>query len=101
MIQFKSTEISKGVPFPHFAQGIGFGLTELILSPIPVMFLYNLFTAKGNVLERLRTITSPDETWGPNDGSMKHRLTNGFNMLAKHGIDNPAVVAYEDDYTHI
>ncbi|XP_052261295.1 sodium- and chloride-dependent neutral and basic amino acid transporter B(0+)-like [Dreissena polymorpha] len=101
MIKFKSPEITKGVPYPLFARGIGFALTALVLIPIPLTFLYTFFTAKGTVFERLRTITTPDDTWGPNDGSMKHRLVNTVEMVAKHGIDNPEVVAKGDVYTHL
>ncbi|KAH3821639.1 hypothetical protein DPMN_123404 [Dreissena polymorpha] len=103
MIKFKelAPEISKGVPFPDFAQGIGLGLTALVLIPIPVVFLYKFLTAKGNLLERLRSITTPDKTWGPNDGSMKRPLTNGVDMVAVYGIDNPAVVSNGEDYTRM
>ena len=104
MIRFQelAPEISKGVPFPQFAQAIGFGLTAVVLIPIPVMFLWKFYTATENFHERMRTITTPDKTWGPNDGSMKNRLTtNGLNMVANYGIDNPAVVVNGEDYTKL
>ncbi|KAH3823019.1 sodium- and chloride-dependent neutral and basic amino acid transporter B(0+)-like [Dreissena polymorpha] len=101
MIKFKSPEITKDVPYPEFGQGIGFALTALVLIPIPLMFLYKFFNAKGSVMERLRKITTPDETWGPNDGSMKDPKTEGFNMSKKYGVDNPAVDANGEGYMHM
>ncbi|KAH3860160.1 hypothetical protein DPMN_023051 [Dreissena polymorpha] len=75
MIRFQelAPEISKGVPCPQFAQAIGFGLTAVVLIPIPVMFLWKFYAATRNFRERMRTITTPDKTWGPNDGSMNKK----------------------------
>lgn len=93
MIDYNPPEISKGVPFPKFAQGIGWALTTIVLIPIPITFLYKLYTAKGSIGERLCTITTPTADWGPNDGSDRKPLENTYNMESKYSLDNPGAVS--------
>lgn len=92
MVEYHPPEISKGNPYPQFAQGIGWALTVFVLLPIPVTFLYKLFTAKGSFVERIRTITTPTSEWGPNDGKGKLPLDNAYGMERKYGLDNPGAV---------
>lgn len=89
VVQDKPPEISAGNPYPEFAQGIGIALTIFVLIPIPITFVYKLLMAQGSPLERLKFITTPDDTWGPNDGSDKLPLDNAYHMDQKMGIDNP------------
>lgn len=91
MAQYKSPEISKGNPYPEFGQIIGWTLTAIVLVPIPGTFIYKFIRARGGVLERLRTITTPDADWRPNDGSDRKALQNGisYQMEDKYGIENP------------
>ncbi|XP_052214722.1 sodium- and chloride-dependent glycine transporter 2-like isoform X2 [Dreissena polymorpha] len=92
MIKFKAPEITKGVPYPEFAQAIGWALTAIVLVPIPLVFVYKFIRAEGGILERLRFITIPDDTWGPNDGSDKRPLQNNYELDRKYGLDNPGAV---------
>ncbi|KAK3100064.1 hypothetical protein FSP39_014142 [Pinctada imbricata] len=94
MIAYKSPEISKGVPYPVYGQVIGWVLTVIVMSPIPAFFLYKLAKAKGSLMERLKTITTPTPAWGPNDGSDKRTLYNENLQDTKFGIDNPASPKY-------
>lgn len=91
MAAYKPPEISKGEPFPQFAQAIGWVLTVIVLLPIPVTFLYKLYKAKGSIVERLRIITTPTAEWGPNDGKDRRNLDNPYHMEMKYGLDNPAM----------
>lgn len=92
MVKYKPPEISDGVPFPGFAQAIGWCLTVFVLMPIPITFLYKLYMAKGNILERMREITTPASDWGPNDGSSRTPLADTYAMERKYGLDNPGAV---------
>ena len=92
MIKYKAPEIRDGVPFPQFAQVIGWILTCIVLFPIPAMFLYKLYRAKGSLMERLIIITSPTAEWGPNDGSDKRPIAESFDMTRKYGLDNPGAI---------
>jgi len=92
MIMYKAPEISKGNPYPEFAQAIGWALTAFVLCPIPLTFIYKFVRAKGGFVDRLREITTPQSDWGPNDGSMKQNLTNNIASEQKYGIDNPGAL---------
>lgn len=90
MIKYSPPEITDDVPFPAFAQGIGWALTVLVLCPIPITFLYKLWKSKGDLMERLKDITTPAADWGPNDGSDRQQLQpDTFHMDTKFGIDGP------------
>lgn len=92
MVEYNPPEISKNVPFPQFAQGIGWALTCIVLLPIPVTFLYKLYKAQGSLMTRLRTITTPTSEWGPNDGKDRKPLEDAYHMERKYGLDNPGAV---------
>ncbi|WAR15067.1 S6A14-like protein [Mya arenaria] len=92
MVKFTPPKISKDVPYPEFAQGIGWALTIVVLLPIPITFVYKFIRAEGGLIDRLREITTPDADWGPNDGSDKRPLQNTFEMERKYGLDNPGAV---------
>lgn len=92
MAAYNPPEISKGEPFPQFAQAIGWVLTTIVLLPIPITFLYKLYKAKGSVMERLRIITTPTPLWGPNDGKDRKPLENAYRLDRKYGLDNPGAV---------
>ncbi|KAL4220998.1 hypothetical protein ACF0H5_019261 [Mactra antiquata] len=92
MIDYKPPQISEGVPFPQFAQGIGWALTCVVLLPIPVTFLFKLYQAEGDLKTRLRTITTPTSEWGPNDGKDRKPLEDAYHMERKYGLDNPGAV---------
>ena len=92
MIKYKAPEITDGEPFPDFAQAIGWVLTCFVLVPIPLMFIYKLFTAEGDFMERLHSITTPTDEWGPNDGSDKKPISDGHEMSRKYGLDNPGAI---------
>jgi len=92
MIMYKAPEITKGNPYPAFAQAIGWALTAVVLCPIPLTFIYKMFRAEGSIIERLKEITTPASDWGPNDDSMKRGLTNAYEMERKYGLDNPGAV---------
>ncbi|KAK3092741.1 hypothetical protein FSP39_006776, partial [Pinctada imbricata] len=51
MIKYKEPEVVEGVPYPLYAQAIGWVLTMIVLSPIPAYFLLKLVRAKGSVIE--------------------------------------------------
>lgn len=88
MVKYKPPTVDNGDPYPEFGQGIGWALTAFVLAPIPLTFLYKLIRAEGNLFTRLKTITTPDADWKPNDGSGAHPL-NSYKMEEKFGIDNP------------
>ncbi|KAL3861996.1 hypothetical protein ACJMK2_008002 [Sinanodonta woodiana] len=93
MAQYNPPMINDNVPYPQFAQIIGWIIASFVMCPVPLVFLYKLYQAKGSLWERLRTITMPTSEWGPNDGSMKQEveMDNLANDM-KCGIDNPVVV---------
>jgi len=92
MIEYKPPEITKGNPYPEFAQAIGWALTAFVLCPIPLTFIYKFVRAKGGFVDRLREITTPQSDWGPNDGTMKQNLTNTLALEQKYGLDNNGAV---------
>lgn len=90
MVKYKPPEITKNVPYPVFAQGIGWALTAFVLCPVPIYFVYKFVLTPGSFLKRLRTITSPNSEWGPNDKQDTKPLYPTFQMSSKFGVDNPA-----------
>ncbi|KAL3861994.1 hypothetical protein ACJMK2_008000 [Sinanodonta woodiana] len=93
MATYNPPKINKNLDYPGFAQVIGWLITAFVICPIPLMFLYKLYQAKGNLFQRLKTITTPTLEWGPNDGSLSQEIqmdyiANGY----KRGLDNPAHV---------
>ena len=89
MVKYKAPEITKGEPYPDFAQGIGWALTICVLCPIPICFVYKLLRTPGSFLKRLRTITTPNSEWGPNDKRDTKSLQPPYEMESKFGLDNP------------
>lgn len=89
MVQYTPLKISDDVEYPEYAQTIGWILTCFVMCPIPIFFIYKFITAEGPPLERLRTITRPNDSWGPNDGSDKYALSPP-QREGKYGIDNPS-----------
>jgi hypothetical protein len=53
MVEYKPLEISDGVPYPEYGQAIGWVLTCLVMSPVPIFFIYKLATASGSPMEVL------------------------------------------------
>ncbi|KAL3861993.1 hypothetical protein ACJMK2_007999 [Sinanodonta woodiana] len=101
MVKHSPPKVENDVVFPEFAQSIGWAITAFVMCPIPLMFLYKfLFQAKGNVWQRLKTITTPTSEWGPNDGSMKSELPmKDIANDSKYGYDNPVIhVADEENH---
>lgn len=89
MVKYKAPEISKDVPYPQFAQGIGWALTALVLCPIPIYFVYKFLITPGNFVNRLRVMTTPNSEWGPNDKLERKSLESTYQMDDKFGIDSP------------
>ncbi|KAK3599566.1 hypothetical protein CHS0354_035805 [Potamilus streckersoni] len=93
MAQYNPPMINDNVPYPQFAQIIGWILATFVMCPVPLVFLYKLYQAKGSLWERLRTITKPTSEWRPNDGSMKKEVEmDNVAKDLKYGLDNPVLV---------
>lgn len=88
MVQYKPIEISEDVPYPQYAQSIGWVLTCFVMCPIPIYFVYKFLRTEGSIVQRLKEITTPTEAWGPNDGSDKIKMYQP-EPARKYGIDNP------------
>lgn len=55
---------SKKMPYPEYAQALGWLLTIFGLVPIPLYFLYKLFTAKSSgFADKMAEITTPTAEW--------------------------------------
>ncbi|KAL3861988.1 hypothetical protein ACJMK2_007994 [Sinanodonta woodiana] len=91
MVKYNPPNITKELPFPDFAQNIGWAIAAFVICPIPLTFLFQfLFRAKGDLLQRLKTITTPTSEWGPNDKSKKDEIQlDNIANDGKYGIDNP------------
>ncbi|KAK3599575.1 hypothetical protein CHS0354_035812 [Potamilus streckersoni] len=102
MAQYNPPMINDNVPYPQFAQIIGWILATFVMCPVPLVFLYKMYQAKGSLWKRLRTITTPTSEWGPNDGSMKQEveMDNVANDL-KYGLDNPVLVVENENQTKL
>ncbi|KAK3599573.1 hypothetical protein CHS0354_035811 [Potamilus streckersoni] len=93
MAKYNPPKINKELDYPEFAQVIGWLITVFVICPIPLMFFCKLYQAKGNLIKRLKTITTPTTEWGPNDGSLAHEIRMDYIAHGgKHGLDNPAVI---------
>ncbi|KAJ8319928.1 hypothetical protein KUTeg_001515 [Tegillarca granosa] len=90
MVDFKQPMISENVPYPAFGQAIGWILTCVVMSPIPIFFVYKFCKSEGTIMERLKDISAPTEKWGPNDGSTRKLAASQNINETKFGIDNPA-----------
>ncbi|XP_060078471.1 sodium- and chloride-dependent neutral and basic amino acid transporter B(0+)-like [Ylistrum balloti] len=88
MVQYKPIEISDGVPYPQYAQSIGWALTSFVMCPIPIYFVYKFLRTEGSFVKKLRKITTPTDAWGPNDGSDKVKMYEP-EPARKYGVDNP------------
>lgn len=51
MVDYKQPMISKDVPYPAFGQAIGWILTCVVMSPIPIFFLYKFCKSEGSIIE--------------------------------------------------
>ncbi|KAL3861998.1 hypothetical protein ACJMK2_008004 [Sinanodonta woodiana] len=97
MVEYRPPKINDNLDYPEFAQIIGWTLTCFVLCPIPLTFLYMLFTANGSLRQRLRTITTPTPQWGPNDGLERDsNWTDDTDSISdeKQGIDNPVISSH-------
>ncbi|KAL3861992.1 hypothetical protein ACJMK2_007998 [Sinanodonta woodiana] len=99
MVKYSPPMIDNDHAYPQFAQNIGWGITALVMCPIPLTFLYKLiFQANGTLWQRLVTITTPTSEWGPNDGSKKRNIQmDNIASNGKYAYDNSAVVVSADD----
>ncbi|KAL3861990.1 hypothetical protein ACJMK2_007996 [Sinanodonta woodiana] len=90
MVTYSPPIITKELPFPEFTQNIGWAIAAVVICPIPLTFLFQfLFRAKGDLLQRLKTITTPTSEWGPNDKSKEKEIQlNSIANDGKYSVDN-------------
>ncbi|XP_059144575.1 sodium- and chloride-dependent neutral and basic amino acid transporter B(0+)-like [Physella acuta] len=103
MIRYKPPTYSPGVPFPLFAQAIGWTLLTAVLCPIPLWFLWKAFTSfrdpgVTNIRQWSRLMFQPTKEWFPNDKKDHHipdiyREVDSFTL----NTDNPARVKDEPE----
>ncbi|XP_072017749.1 sodium- and chloride-dependent neutral and basic amino acid transporter B(0+)-like [Amphiura filiformis] len=72
-------------PFPPWARGIGWMVTLSGIIWIPLNAIWEVYSAPGNIIDRLRVAANPSELWGPalqrfrNEAAEVHKL-NGTTM---------------------
>uniref|UniRef100_T1KQK1 Transporter n=3 Tax=Tetranychus urticae TaxID=32264 RepID=T1KQK1_TETUR len=59
--------------FPGWANGIGWFLSFLSISAIPILAFHKILMGKGPIFQRISTLMQPTSDWGPK--SQIHRLT--------------------------
>ncbi|XP_065935728.1 sodium- and chloride-dependent glycine transporter 1 isoform X2 [Magallana gigas] len=64
---------SASYTYPDFAIGIGLFFAILPLLPIPIIMVSGLVHSEGTLWQRIKTLTCPDSSWGPN--SKRHWQT--------------------------
>ena len=82
ILNYEALTYGKLYKFPHWASAIGWCLTCVSLSPIPVYLIYKLIShmrseeGKGqSVFDALRTLSRPTNEWGPALVQYRHSET--------------------------
>ncbi|XP_037086841.1 sodium-dependent proline transporter-like [Pollicipes pollicipes] len=86
--------VSGGYKYPAYANGIGWAVAILIISVIPLGFIYNVVVEqKGNILDRLRQSIQPTEAWSQHSRNiaLKEKTT-----AAEDGFDTPSSDLYPE-----
>ncbi|XP_076451544.1 sodium- and chloride-dependent neutral and basic amino acid transporter B(0+)-like isoform X2 [Babylonia areolata] len=94
MIKYQPPVYEEGVPFPLFAQSIGWVILAFVLCPVPLWFAFHLHRTFSShpdktLLEKVQLLFAPTKDWRPADGSDRYLMPAV--SLDKLGVDNPAV----------
>ncbi|XP_067126213.1 sodium- and chloride-dependent glycine transporter 2-like isoform X1 [Centruroides vittatus] len=79
------------IPYPEWADGIGWVLVLITILQIPLWAIYVLIKNRNNI----RNAFKPEPSWGPGDPDARRRRLNDENpeivLSGRNGIDNPTM----------
>ncbi|XP_070206673.1 sodium- and chloride-dependent neutral and basic amino acid transporter B(0+)-like isoform X2 [Littorina saxatilis] len=95
MIQYNPPTYDKDVPFPLFAQAIGWTLLCIVLCPVPLWAIFHAVRTFRkhpglSIGETFSKMIEPTKEWKPSNGSTR---SISEISLDKIGVDNPAMTA--------